>query len=557
MGLFDEQGNITHSWNIFLKNFPGIGAFKLPHNSSEAYYDKNTAAILHIPPQGVTKEQFFSLLDILNEHPVDGQRNVFKRLHEGKIEYISIKVEYDVDCLLGFVQNVTHIIEDAINKSTPSELDPLTGINTRNHFIKCVRAELNRLGSNARCCMAAIHINGLERMDSELNYSKTNLCIATAANAIKRFAGDNIIIGVKSYKDFFVFFKQMSKKEVTETLKAMYKSVKNSRLTDEFGDIIQTRSDSFSLTSGYCWYPTQAQSIDMMINYADFALFSAISSGNIDMEFSEKAFVAENSRYDNSKLLSHLINGNDFDYCFQPIISVDTGNIYAYEALMRPKGCAPLEILDIARQQGKLYDIEMLTFENVLRIVKENQRQFDGKRIFINSIPDHIISERDFSRLCEKYEELISQLVVEFTEQSDLTGKRIALMRGLFCEQGCKVAIDDYGSGYSNTAAVLSLAPEIIKIDRSLIKKIDSDMKKQHFLTSIIEFAKLNNIKILAEGVETYEEMKVAILKGVDYIQGYYTARPDMEIITRISPTVKREIKELNEIKSGRNSLIR
>ena len=53
--------------------------------------------------------------------------------------------------------------------------------------------------------MAAIHINGIERVDSELNYDKTVLCVATAANSIKRFISDNVIIGVKSYKDFIAF----------------------------------------------------------------------------------------------------------------------------------------------------------------------------------------------------------------------------------------------------------------------------------------------------------------------------------------------------------------
>ena len=65
------------------------------------------------------------------------------------------------------------------------------------------------------------HINGIERVDSELNYDKTALCVATAANAIKRFISDNVIIGVKSYKDFFIFFRQMTKSEISDIMKKM------------------------------------------------------------------------------------------------------------------------------------------------------------------------------------------------------------------------------------------------------------------------------------------------------------------------------------------------
>jgi len=107
-------------------------------------------------------------------------------------------------------------------------------------------------------------------------------------------------------------------------------------------------------------------------------------------------------------------------------------------------------------------------------------------------------------------------------------------------------AIDDYGSGYSNTAAVLSLQPDILKIDRTLISDIDSNVKKQQFLTGIIEFANLNGIKVLAEGVETYDEMSVTIRRGANFIQGYYTARPQKELIPEIPDAISDQVRMLN-----------
>lgn len=122
------------------------------------------------------------------------------------------------------------------------------------------------------------------------------------------------------------------------------------------------------------------------------------------------------------------------------------------------------------------------------------------------------------------------------------------------------IAIDDYGSGYSNTAAVLSLQPDVIKVDRSLIADINTNVKKQHFLTGIIDFARLNNIKVLAEGVETYDEMSVTIRRGVDFIQGFYTAKPQKEIVPDIPDAVAEQMRMLNmcrpEIKKARDYIV-
>lgn len=560
MSFFDKDGNSRHDWNIFLDNFPTIGVFKLPHDSNKAYYDKNVASMLHIEGDNMSKDSFYALLDSLNENQIEDYKNIYMYTAGGETSYIKIKIVYDTDYMLGFVQDVTQIMEARSHKDNANEYDMLTGMYTRDYFIKRVRSMLSEISGTAQCCMAAIHINGIERVDSELNYDKTALCVATAANAIKRFISDNVIIGVKSYKDFFIFFRQMTKSEISDIMKKMYDAVARCKLTDEFGNTIETRSEAYTITAGYCWYPSQAATIDMMINYADFALFRAKALGSIKREFSAEEYVAECNSYSDSKLLTGLIYDNNFSYCFQPIVSTVDGSVYAYEALMRPKNSSPLEVLRIAREHGRLYDIERLTFENVLEIISANRARFGEKKIFLNSIPDSMITEYDFNRLCEKYGNIMSQLVIEFTEQADLTGDKIASLRYLFKSKSCMIAIDDYGSGYSNTAAVLSLQPDVIKVDRSLIADINTNVKKQHFLTGIIDFARLNNIKVLAEGVETYDEMSVTIRRGVDFIQGFYTAKPQKEIVPDIPDAVAEQMRMLNmcrpEIKKARDYIV-
>lgn len=221
MSFFDKDGNSRHDWNIFLDNFPTIGVFKLPHDLNEAYYDKNVAAILHISGDNMNKEKFYALLDSLNENQVEGHKNIYMYTAGGETSYIKIKIVYDTDYLLGFIQDVTQIMQARNPKDDIKEYDALTGMYTRDYFIRRVRSMISQISGTAQCCMAAVHINGIERVDSELNYDKTSLCIATAANALKRFNSENVIIGVKSYKDFLVFFRQMAKKEINDIIKKM------------------------------------------------------------------------------------------------------------------------------------------------------------------------------------------------------------------------------------------------------------------------------------------------------------------------------------------------
>ncbi len=546
MSIFDREGVCSADWKLFIDSFPSLGAFKLFHDSNEAFVDKNAAYILHVAEGGMEKSELFGIIDKLNENPYSESKNIYKLTVDGITTYVNMKIIYEQDYLLGFVQDVTRRIQDRLNKKAEDEKDELTGLYNRTGFIRKMRGALAEIAGNAHCCMAVVHINGVEKIDYELNYDKTAICLKSIAQAVKQFANEYVLVGVKSYKEFFVFFRQLAKSEVTDLFKKISDAVSKCRIADEFGNEIQTRSGSFSATIGYCWYPDQAVTIDMMINYADFALFKAMSSGNTDREFNADEFIAEQNSYSNSKLLSGLIDENKFDYKFQPIISAIDGTIYGYEALMRPNKTTPLEVLRIARENGKLYEIELLTFRNVLSKVKQNMAKFAGKKVFINSVPDYMIREQDFKDLCELYKDIMPQVVIELTEQSDLTTEEIAQQCEMYAAMGCTIAIDDYGSGYSNSAALVELSPDIIKIDRTLITNINQNVRKQHFLSGIVDFAKLNGIKVLAEGVETKEELAIVIRRGVDFVQGFYTARPDTEVASEISSQIAENIRAIN-----------
>ena len=133
-------------------------------------------------------------------------------------------------------------------------------------------------------------------------------------------------------------------------------------------------------------------------------------------------------------------------------------------------------------------------------------------------------------------------VVVEFTEETELTDQDLSNLKETYEPMGIELAIDDYGTGYSNVSNLLRYMPRYIKIDRSLLSEIHMSPHKQHFVKDIVSFAHDNDIIALAEGVETQEELATLIFLGIDLIQGYYTARPSENIIKEIDPAVKAEI---------------
>lgn len=250
-------------------------------------------------------------------------------------------------------------------------------------------------------------------------------------------------------------------------------------------------------------------------------------------------------------LFELLIEKNLFIYNFQPIIDARTGEIYAYEALMRTTneiGMNPGEILKIAKDYNRLYDIEKATLNNVLSYMDEHFDKFVGKRVFINTIPGHFLNADDYDYINKRYSHLLEHCVIEITEQNDISDEELNRIKNLGGENSsCQLAVDDYGAGYSNIVNLLRYKPQVIKIDRYLISDIHNDINKQMFVKSTIDFAQMNGIKTVGEGVETIEELQAVISYGVDLIQGFYTARPAPEPLYALPDKIKYEIISANK----------
>lgn len=243
---------------------------------------------------------------------------------------------------------------------------------------------------------------------------------------------------------------------------------------------------------------------------------------------------------------SLLMQKNLFKFHFQPIVDAKTAQIFAYEALMRTDNLinlSPLEVLSIAREYNRLYDVERATLFGIMERYVQDYGDFYGSKVFINTIPGYFLSDDDCDTIKKDFERYLDCFVFELTEQDTISEDELRRLRNL-CKTGgaAQIAIDDYGAGHSNMVNVLRYAPQYIKIDRDLISGIQNDKNKQLFVRNTIDFAHQNGIKALAEGVETADELRAVIDYGIDLIQGYYTGRPAEHPQVAVNENVRQEI---------------
>ena len=551
MSIFDFSKTppaLSHDWQVFQQFVGNIGAFTYIAKEKTAYLDSSACHMLGCPSEKINEFEFFNLLEKISKCPVEGQKHIYKFTDGNTSRYIKMNIYESSDEWLGFVQDFTRQITDINDRQAFVEYDPVTRLPSYPSFSQKIK---NILPETQHACLATIYINGIDKLGSYLTVDNTNSCITSVAEALKGFASDTLIIGSKSNYEICVFFRDCDKMSIYNILNSMDEAVQNCILTDDFGEIIDISDKSrISLSIGCASFPEEASDFNMLVNYSEFALFEArTDKRSVINWFSEENYVREKDSYRNAQTFSRIVQENLLTYYLQPIVETHTGEIVAYEALMRTVGdikMPPKQILKIADAQNDLYAVEKLTFFNTLKLLSDNQQIFENRKLFINCLPNHLLSDEDFNELYLTYGELLEKTVIEIVEESASSAKGIETLKKRCGFARAMLAIDDYGTGYSNSSNLLHYSPDYIKIDRSLISDIHNDLKKQQLVTAVIEFCHDNQLKSLAEGVETLQELKTVIRLGVDLVQGYYTSKPKPLFLNSISADIKDEIIKTN-----------
>ena len=251
-----------------------------------------------------------------------------------------------------------------------------------------------------------------------------------------------------------------------------------------------------------------------------------------------------------------ILENRQINTVFQPIVSLKDGQILGFEALSRgPENSileSPVMLFDVARVYGKLWELEFLCRIKALENAAKSNRKFN---IFINVDPN-IINDEKFKKgftkeFLEKFNIDPENIVFEITEKnsvSDINSFK-KLIRN-YKDQGYKIAIDDTGAGYSGLKLITDIKPDFIKLDMDLIRDIDKDGVKYALIKTLYEFCLVTNIRVIAEGIETENELNALIDIGIEYGQGYFIQKP-VSNLAAIKPDIIKLIKIKNQKKSS------
>jgi EAL domain-containing protein (putative c-di-GMP-specific phosphodiesterase class I) len=218
------------------------------------------------------------------------------------------------------------------------------------------------------------------------------------------------------------------------------------------------------------------------------------------------------------------LRGDQFDMVFQPIVDIRSRETCGWEALSRFER-APVRPPDQwfadADAVGFGLQLEMHAIRAALR---KGGRLPAGAYLSLNASPATLLSQ-DFADVLTPMNG--QHLVVEVTEHAAVEDyERLKRAIDRLRLSGVRLAIDDAGAGFASFKHVIHLVPEFVKLDRFLTHDIDCDPAKQALTAALVAFAARIGARLLAEGVETAEELRVLTELGVEYAQGYYLGRP-------------------------------
>jgi len=267
-----------------------------------------------------------------------------------------------------------------------------------------------------------------------------------------------------------------------------------------------------------------------IFNHADLVLQEAILS-----KINYKVYKSNQSnlqlKEDNLKRLQvykhALHNGNIIPY-FQPIVDTTTKQVVKYEALARLETddgeiISPYYFLESAKEDKPFEYFTRQMMQKVFNVFSKNNIE-----ISMNLSYENINSQTMVDYIKNRLEKYGGEgITFEILETEDIKNYEVLEQFTLMIKQyGCKISIDDFGSGYSNFTHILRLNLDYIKLDGSLIQRLDNDENVKHMIKGLLVYAKNTNIKTIAEFVSS-KELSISVQElGVDFMQGYYYGEP-------------------------------
>ncbi len=299
--------------------------------------------------------------------------------------------------------------------------------------------------------------------------------------------------------------------------------------------IIDGKENYITLKTGYTTF-TGNMTVDQCIHQIDIALTKARKlNGTSFAMYEENSIHQLTEEMDIFNQLSFGINNQEFEVYLQPKINFDTIEVEGFEALSRWNSnklgfISPIKYIPIAEQSGKIKEIDLLNFHKILQWLQE--RMDEGKEIVpvsLNISPDHFYEPQFLDNIINIFNQFHvppKYIKLEVTESIELVDfPKAKLILEKLNDFGIESSIDDFGVGFSSLSYLPKLPFSEIKIDRSFVNSMD-EPGMYAIVQTIIQLANNIDMRPIAEGIETKEQLAMLQKLGCPAGQGYYFYKP-------------------------------
>ena len=287
-----------------------------------------------------------------------------------------------------------------------------------------------------------------------------------------------------------------------------------------------------------CLYPEHGDTPSFLLDHIQSAIRFAKESDRTIVIYNSQLDEMIRTEADILRGLKDAIRQMTLEVWYQPIMLLEEGRYSAVEALVRlPDGKGGYfsagQVISLAERNGIVEELGDYVLHQACVFMRTQGEALGLKRIGINLSVQQLLVGNSADHLLELVRAAgiePCRITLEITESILIQSidRAVEVLEKLR-QAGVHIALDDFGVGYSSLNYLSNLPVDIIKIDRSLTQQILSNPKQYALLKSIVEMASIDALMVVAEGVETQAEQEVISTSGVQYIQGYYYARPMSE----------------------------
>lgn len=316
------------------------------------------------------------------------------------------------------------------------------------------------------------------------------------------------------------------------------------RLSTIFDEPFKINENMIYLTAsiGVSIYPDDGDTEEELMNNANTAMYKAKELGKNKFQLFNLKMKEELWQKINIELLlMKAIKNKEFSIYYQPqyTVEIDHLKLRGFEALIRWASpelgfLSPLEFIPIAEETGLITQIGEWALNTAAKTCKKFEDQFGHSLIMAVNISPIQLRRSEFQEMVLQAIEVSgikpTSLELEVTESIfidsyDIIANKLSAIK----ELGVGIALDDFGTGYSSLSYLRKLPISLLKIDKSFVQEIDSLNPTNNLTASIIALVNKLNIKTVAEGIETVEQLNYLIAVNCDYLQGYYLGKPEPE----------------------------